>query len=159
VTEPDPLRFTIRDAVVDDAATLVAFNRALAEETEGKVLEAARVQRGVERLLNDPARGHYFVAVVDDGGPQRIVGQLMITREWSDWRDGWFLWIQSVYVEPSVRRRGVYRALHEHVLTSARRAGDVCGVRLYVEPENARAKQTYRALGMRHTYDVLEQDS
>ena len=162
VSDQNPLRFALRDATPGDAATIVDFNRAMARETEGKHLDPERLQRGVERVLGDPARGQYFVAVVDDpdgdGQSGRVVGQLMITREWSDWRDGWFLWIQSVYVDPAFRRRGVYRALHHHVLQCARAASDVCGVRLYVEPENARAKKTYHALGMRHAYDVFEQD-
>jgi ribosomal protein S18 acetylase RimI-like enzyme len=159
MSDPTVPAFVLRDAVVDDAGTIVAFNSALARETEDKALDAARLRRGVLRLLNDPTRGRYFVAVVQDGDAQRVVGQIMITREWSDWRDGWFFWIQSVYVDPAFRRRGVYRTLHQRVLDHARACGDVCGVRLYVEPDNARAKATYRALGMRHTYDVLEQDT
>jgi ribosomal protein S18 acetylase RimI-like enzyme len=158
VSDHEPLRFALRDATPNDAASIVAFNRAMALETEDKQLDAARLQRGVQKVLADAARGQYFVAVVeDDDGRARVVGQLMITREWSDWRDGWFLWIQSVYVDPGFRRRGIYRALHEHVLQRARVDDDVCGVRLYVEPDNARAKETYRALGMDHAYDVFEQ--
>jgi ribosomal protein S18 acetylase RimI-like enzyme len=150
--------FRLRDARPDDADAIVAFNRALADETEGKALDLATVDAGVRRLLADPGRGTYFVAVVDDGADgDRVVGQLMITREWSDWRDGWFFWIQSVYVDPAHRRCGVYRALHAHVLEHARACGDVCGVRLYVEPDNARARATYTSLGMSHTYDVMEQ--
>jgi GNAT superfamily N-acetyltransferase len=145
--------FTLRDARPDDESTIVAFNRALAHETEHKDLAIDVVTRGVRRVLVDPARGRYFVAVVDDA----VVGQLMITREWSDWRDGWFFWIQSVYVAPAHRRRGLYRALHAHVVDVARAQGDVCGVRLYVEPDNERARRTYLALGMSHTYDVMEQ--
>lgn len=158
MSEHEPLRFALRDATPCDAPTIVAFNRAMAHETEGKLLDVERLQRGVQKVLADPARGQYFVAVVDDGAGERVVGQLMVTREWSDWRDGWFLWIQSVYVDPAFRRRGIYRALHEHVVRRADTAADVCGVRLYVEPDNTRAKHTYRALGMRHCYDVFEQE-
>jgi GNAT superfamily N-acetyltransferase len=149
--------FRLRDARPEDAATIVAFNRALAAETEARTLPPDVLDRGVRRLLADPDRGRYFVAVVDDDRHERVVGQLMITREWSDWRDGWFLWIQSVYVDPAFRRRGVYRALHQHVVDVGRAAGDVCGVRLYVERGNDRARRTYVALGMEHAYDVMEQ--
>jgi len=158
---PPPL--TLRDARDDDAATLVAFNQALALESEGRTLAHDVVDRGVRRLLADPDRGRYVVAVVFAAGHERIVGQLMLTREWSDWRDGWFLWIQSVYVDPSFRRRGVYRALHAHVLAQlqapAPEGERIRGVRLYVEPDNERAKQTYAALGMTITYDVMEQSA
>jgi GNAT superfamily N-acetyltransferase len=151
----------LRDAHLADAATLVAFNCALARETEGKELDAAVVDRGVRRLLGDPARGRYIVATLPLDGVDRVVGQLMITREWSDWRDGWFFWIQSVFVEPAFRRRGIYRALHSHVLALARAAhvdGErVCGLRLYVECDNSAARRTYVAQGMAHTYDVMEQ--
>jgi len=149
--------FRLRDATPADAATLVAFNRALAAETEGKHLPPAVVDRGVRRLLADGHRGQYLVAVVDDPAGERVVGQLMLTREWSDWRDGWFLWIQSVYVDPAFRRRGIYRALHRRVLEQAEQDDDICGVRLYVERDNDRARHTYLALGMKHAYDVMEQ--
>jgi ribosomal protein S18 acetylase RimI-like enzyme len=145
--------FRIRDALIADAPTLVDFNARMAVETEGKALDRAVLTRGVTRLLEDGHRGRYFVA--DDAGD--VLGCLMITSEWSDWRDGWFWWIQSVFVKPEARRRGVYRALHEHVVTEAKKAGDVVGVRLYVEPNNTRAQATYAKLGMKKTYDVMEQ--
>lgn len=147
--------FTLRDARPSDHGTLVAFNQRLAEESEGKVLDAAVLGRGVARLFADPACGRYVVAV--DPNNDEIIGQLMITTEWSDWRNGYFYWIQSVYVAPAWRRRGVYRALHQHVVDDARARGDVVGVRLYVEPHNARAQQTYESLGMSKTYNVMEQ--
>ena len=147
----------VRDAVLADVDVIVDANVAMAMESEGKVLERAIVDRGVERLLRDPTRGRYLVAVVVDGcGRETIVGQLMLTREWSDWRDGWWWWIQSVYVAPDWRRRGVYRALHDAVVAEVDASDDVCGVRLYVEPENEPARATYRALGMVETYRVME---
>ncbi len=142
----------IRDATADDAATIIDFNDRMAWETEGKHLERALVEPGVVRALEDPSLARYWLAVDDDGAP---LGQLMVTWEWSDWRNGPFFWIQSVYVKEDARRRGVYRALHEHAVAEARRAGAV-GVRLYVEPNNARAIATYARLGMRKTYDVME---
>jgi GNAT superfamily N-acetyltransferase len=148
----------VRDATVDDLDVIVANNVAMAMESEGKPLDGHVVRRGVHRLLLDPGRGRYLVAVDDDSaGGSGVVGQLMLTREWSDWRDGWWWWIQSVYVAPSARRRGVYRALHQRVIDEAIGTADVCGVRLYVEPDNTGARATYRQLGMTETYRVMEQ--
>ena len=144
----------VRPARAADLETLVAFNRAMALETERKRLDAATVRRGVRRALRDADRGRYFVA--ERGG--RIAGALLLTREWSDWRDGWFWWIQSVYVEPTERRRGVYATLHRAVLARARATRDVVGIRLYVERHNRRAQRVYAALGMHPTgYLVFEQ--
>ncbi len=143
----------IRDGRIEDAETLVDFNARMAQETEGKALERAALARGVARLLREPGLGRYFVAEDASG----VIGCLMITSEWSDWRDGWFWWIQSVYVREDARRRGVYRALHEHVVAEAKKAGDVVGIRLYVEPHNTRAQKTYARMGMAKTYDVMEQ--
>ena len=142
----------LRAAVPDDAPAIVEANAAMAIETEGLALDRARLLRGVEALLRDPERGAYIVA--EAGG--RIVGQLMVTREWSDWRDGWFWWIQSVHVDPAWRRRGAYRALHEECLRRAREAG-ACGLRLYVDRSNQGAQATYAAMGMsRSHYDLFE---
>ena len=142
---------TSRAAAPADVETIASFNEAMATETEGKTLDPATIRAGVRGLFARPDLGFYVVA--EDGG--RIVGQLMITYEWSDWRDGVFWWIQSVYVRPEVRGKGVYRALHEHVRAMAKAAGGVCGFRLYVEKENAAAQETYRRLGMHETPYVL----
>jgi ribosomal protein S18 acetylase RimI-like enzyme len=142
----------VRAARREDAPVLAAFNRAMAQETEGK--ELTLVERGVQRMFEDPTLGRYFVACDGDD----VVGCLMLTTEWSDWRDGVFWWIQSVYVAPAHRQRGVYRALHAHVEAAARAQGDVVGLRLYVERHNARAQATYAKLGMRDAgYVVMEQ--
>jgi ribosomal protein S18 acetylase RimI-like enzyme len=153
---PDHLKahMQIRDGVPADAPTLVEFNARMALETEGKTLDRATLTRGVERVLRDRTLGRYFVV---DGPDGSVVGCLMVTLEWSDWRDGHFWWIQSVYVRDDVRGRGVYSSLHRHVVEEATRAGNVVGVRLYVEPHNARAQRTYEKLGMKKTYDVMEQ--
>lgn len=144
----------IRAARPEDAATLVEFNRRLALETEGLELAGEVLARGVAAALNDPAKGRYFVYERN----ARVVGQLMFTLEWSDWRDGWFWWIQSVYVEASARRQGVFRALYAHVRDQARAAGNVVGLRLYVEEHNTRAQETYAREGMSRTpYRVFEQ--
>jgi GNAT superfamily N-acetyltransferase len=144
----------IRDAHLDDADSLIAFNRAMAKETEDKELDPGILGAGVRKLLADPNLGRYFVAV---DGQDQVIGQIMITTEWSDWRCGHFYWIQSVFVPPEQRRQGIYGALHQHVVDHARARGDVVGVRLYVEPHNDRAKKTYESLGMLKTYDVMEQ--
>src|SRR5581483_9730934 len=144
----------IRAAAPGDAEVITEYNRLMALETEHKALDRAVLERGVRAALADPARGRYVVA--EDEG--RVVGQLMVTYEWSDWRNGWFWWVQSVYVAAAARRRGVFRQLLAHVQAEARRAPDVIGIRLYVERENHAAQATYRGLGLEVTnYLVMEQ--
>ena len=126
----------------------------MAQETEGLALDDARTLAGVRAVLADEKRGFYLVAEREGA----VVGQLMITTEWSDWRNAWFWWIQSVYVLPAHRRTGVFRALHDEVLRQVAARDDVCGVRLYVEKDNTRAQQTYQDLGMAQTdYLLFEQ--
>lgn len=144
---------TIRRAKLADLEMLVGFNVAMARETEDKGLDVARLSAGVRALLNDESLGFYLVA--DLGG--RPVGQLMITTEWSDWRNAHFWWLQSVYVVPECRRQGVFRSLYNHVVRQAQEAGNVCGLRLYVERANERAQQVYADLGMSQShYDMFE---
>ena len=127
----------------------------MALETEHRALDLKLVLKGVEALLNDPAKGIYFVAEVDGA----LAGQLLLTYEWSDWRNGNFWWIQSVYVSQPYRARGIFTALFQHVHELAAQRNDVCGLRLYVEGQNTRAQRTYERLGMKPTtYDVFELD-
>jgi ribosomal protein S18 acetylase RimI-like enzyme len=143
----------IRRARAADAPVIVEFNRLLAKESEGKELDVARLSAGVAATFSDPHKGPYFLAE-EDG---TILGQMQITFEWSDWRNGWFWWIQSVYVRPEARRRGVFRTLYDHVVQAARQDSTVIGIRLYVERENAAAQQTYLRMGMEWTnYLLLE---
>ena len=145
----------MRPAAAADVADLVRFNRAMARETEALALDEAVLEAGVRAVLADPARGFYLVAELDG----RRAGSLMVTPEWSDWRNAWIWWIQSVFVEAEARRRGVYRALHGAVLTRARESCDVRAVRLYVERENRGAQDTYAALGMSPSrYQLFEVD-
>ncbi|MFO1486904.1 MAG: GNAT family N-acetyltransferase [Verrucomicrobiota bacterium] len=130
-----------------DASFIVDGNTALAREADRLELDPARVNPGVRAVLGDAAKGMYFIAE-HDGQP---AGQLMITYEWSDWRNGFFWWIQSVYVLEPFRGRGIFRALFAHVNALARRRPEVCGLRLYVDGENARAQQVYARMGMRRT--------
>jgi ribosomal protein S18 acetylase RimI-like enzyme len=136
---------TIRPARPADAPVVAEFNLRLARETEDKVLDPAVLARGVGRLLADPTKGFYLVAEADG----EVVGQVMATFEWSDWRDGWFWWVQSVYVRDDFRRAGVFRSLFAEMVRRAREAGNVVGLRLYVEKENHRAQATYEQLGLR----------
>jgi ribosomal protein S18 acetylase RimI-like enzyme len=145
----------VRWAAHSDLERIAAANRRLALETEGLELDEKRVREGVLALLNDPAKGRYLVAERDG----RVVGQLSITYEWSDWRNGFFWWIQSVYVWPEARRQGVFRALYRELERHARANGGVCGLRLYVERHNGAALAVYESLGMKRTvYDMLEAD-
>ena len=134
----------VRPARADDLDVLVGFSVAMARETEDYDLPVERVRAGMGALLADPARGRAFV-VESDGA---IAAALVLTVEWSDWRNGWFWWIQNVYVHPEHRRRGHYRRLHEHVRSLAARDPEVCGLRLYVEHHNGNAQRTYESLGM-----------
>jgi GNAT superfamily N-acetyltransferase len=152
MTDDSP-EIRVRRASSADLETVVAFNAAMAQETEGKDLEQARLRAGVEAVLQREELGFYLVAEIDG----EVVGQLLITTEWSDWRNSYFWWVQSVYVAPDHRHRGVYRTLHNHVRTEALGRRNVCGVRLYVDRDNRIAQQVYRSLGMSHShYDLYE---
>lgn len=147
------MTWTIRPASAADAEVVIEFNRLLAEETEGKVLDSSRLRQGVLAALADPHKARYFLA--EHAG--QAVGQLMLTWEWSDWRNGWFWWLQSIYVRRAYRRQGVLRALLQHVEQLARNQGDVVGLRLYVADHNHLAQQAYLALGLEPAgYRVLE---
>ena len=144
----------VRSATITDLNTIVGFNRAMAYETESKMLDPEAAVSGVRNALQDPSRARYFVAEVDG----TVVGQTMITFEWSDWRDAYFWWIQSVYVAPQYRRRGVFQALYAHLRAMAFEHPDVCGLRLYVHRSNRRAAGVYRRLGMNQTEYALFED-
>lgn len=147
------MQFIIRDATLDDATTIADYNSRMAEETEGRALRPDVIGPGVSRVLRNSARGRYWVA--ESGNV--IVGQLMVTYEWSDWRNATIWWIQSVYVPPECRRKGVFSALYQHVESMAKAEPGVCGLRLYAENDNHRAQETYKALGMVKTsYLVME---
>ncbi|MDQ3057696.1 MAG: GNAT family N-acetyltransferase [Pseudomonadota bacterium] len=154
--------YRIRAADTGDLAWLARCNAAMALETEDKPLDAVTLHAGIASALADGGKARYFIAMRDAAlaGAETIgmpVGTLMLTTEWSDWRNGDWWWIQSVYVMPEYRRQGIYAALHGHVERLAREADGVIGLRLYVETENADAMATYAAMGMRDAgYRVFE---
>lgn len=134
----------VRPARHDDVSLMARWAEAMAFETEHKQLDPATVTTGILAGLEDPERACYFMAEIA-GEP---VGTLAYTFEWSDWRNGWWWWIQSVYVAPEHRRKGAFQALYAHVQGLARKRDDVCGLRLYVERDNIPAQRTYEFLGM-----------
>src|ERR1700691_1536072 len=146
----------VRPATLDDAEFLVRGNAQLALETEDLSLDIDRLRSGVHAIFEDPTRGFYLIAEV----ARTRVGQMMITYEWSDWRNGVFWWIQSVYTIPELRRRGVFRALYAQAEVLAQQRGSVCGLRLYVDIHNRQAQETYRRCCMQETaYRMFEVDN
>jgi GNAT superfamily N-acetyltransferase len=149
------MNLTIRQATPADAAIVAKFNSLIAIETESRTLDASLLRKGVEALLADPSKGIYFLAESDG----KVVGQTMITYEWSDWRNGLFWWIQSVYVVKEARNAGVFKALFHHIHQLAKNQPGICGLRLYVDEHNSRARQTYEHLGMKSShYGLYEMD-
>ncbi len=152
-----PSDFHIRLAGARDVDALVAFNASLAWETEGRQLERAMLQAGVESVLSDATRGMYVVMEHRPSG--LVIGQLMVTFEWSDWRNAVFWWLQSVYVHSEWRRRGVWTQLYGYVVREAECRGNVAGIRLYVEQDNTIAQTVYERLGLSPTpYRMFEKD-
>jgi ribosomal protein S18 acetylase RimI-like enzyme len=145
----------IRFAHTEDIPAIVEFSKAMALETEQKILDPALISRGVSDVFIKIDLGFYMVAEING----LAAAQLMITYEWSDWRDGVFWWIQSVYVAPAHRRQGLYRRMYEFILSKAKEDPSVCGIRLYVDKNNHSAKKTYEDLGMSAAhYDLYEVD-
>lgn len=145
----------IRNATTQDIDSLVEFNLAMALETEGKHLDPDVLRKGVEAVFADDNKGFYLVAE-DDG---KIVGGLMVTYEWSDWRSGWFWWIQSVYIDPASRGQRIYSLLYDFVKQKAGASGNVCGFRLYVENENRHAQAVYKKVGMDAPHYVMFEEA
>jgi GNAT superfamily N-acetyltransferase len=145
----------IRPAYPKDAPVIVKNNLAMAKETENKRLDRSILETGVNEVFRNRQNGFYLLAEKDD----RVVGQTLITYEWSDWRNGNFWWIQSVYVDPAERKSGIFRALYQHVLRTAQERPDIIGLRLYVHRDNQRAHEVYRSLGMNPAhYNMFEVD-
>ena len=134
-----------------DTETIVQFQKNMALETEGKTLQEFAIKSGVTEVIKDTQKGTYLVAEYEG----HIIGSLLITYEWSDWRNGWFWWIQSVYVKSEWRRKGVYSHLYDEVKKLSSGVKNICGIRLYVEKENIIAQTVYKKLGMHDTKYLL----
>ena len=149
------MNLIIRKASNNDINTIVTFNYLMAKETETILLDKNIVKLGVKSVITDPSKAQYWIAENNN----KIIGQLMITYEWSDWRNGDMWWISSVYVTENFRRRGVFSALYKHIEHMAKENLGCCGIRLYIEKHNERAQKTYLSLGMNDAgYDVMEVD-
>jgi len=149
------MTITIRQATEEDAPLIASFNKAMAKESEGRDLDTGLLEPGVRHVLAKPGNGFYLVAGVNGVA----AGCLMVTYDWSYWRNGCFWWIQSVYGLPQFRRRGVYTRLHAQVRSAAQADHSACGIRLYVEKENFGAQATYEHLGMEETdYRLFEEE-
>ncbi len=144
----------IRKGQQSDLNDLIQFNQAMAMETEELALDGNLLKKGVNTLLTQPEKGFYLVAEVDN----EIVGSLMVTFEWSDWRAKDYYWIQSVYIRPENRRQGIYGKLYQAVKDIAEEKGGAASFRLYVEQENSKAQQTYQALGMEQSYYLMYEE-
>ncbi len=140
----------VRQARIEDIETIAHFNSAMAKETEDIILNAKTVAEGVKAVFKDPKKGFYLVVELQ----RQVKACLMITTEWSDWRNGFFWWIQSVYVSKEFRKQGLYKAMYAYLLEQIKNNNDVAGIRLYVEHENKTAQKTYEKLGM-HKTDYL----
>jgi ribosomal protein S18 acetylase RimI-like enzyme len=138
------MKISVRVATIDDAGQIASFQEQMAWETEELKLDPGIIGAGIQAVFEDSSKGRYFIAEAEG----RIAGSLLITYEWSDWRNSWVYWIQSVYVAPEFRRKGIYRTLYAHIQEIVNQKDDVAGIRLYVEQENYTAQQTYASLGM-----------
>lgn len=145
----------IKEANLQDIATIVNFNKNMAMETEGKPLDRTTLKKGVEAVMQDSQKGFYLIAEID--GKQ--AGCLLITKEWSDWRNGYFWWIQSVYVKNKMRKKGVFSALYKYVKKLANKEENVVGLRLYVAQSNKIAQKTYKKIGMNPTHYLIYEES
>lgn len=149
------MNINIRLAEKRDIEAITEFNMAMALETEGKKLDRHTLESGVEAMFENDEHGFYIVAENESN----TVGSLMITTEWSDWRNGLFWWIQSVYVKEEFRRKGIYRKMYEFIKDQAKKDDKIAGFRLYVEKNNLAARKVYESLGMQETYYRLYEET
>lgn len=144
---------TIMNATLQDVSLIKEFQMKMALETEGLELEAATVEKGITAVIEDPHKGNYFIAYLD----HKAVGCLLLQNEWSDWRNGTVKWIHSVYVDPSYRSKGIFKALFHHVKSIVKETPEWRGLRLYVDKSNLKAQHVYKSLGMTNEhYDLFE---
>lgn len=145
---------SIRKASIADAEVIARYQVLMADETEGMELDYETVLRGVSSAMQDSWKGFYLVSEIDN----KVVGGLMVTLEWSDWRAKIIFWIQSLYVEPEYRRQGIFKAMYNYLKKEIATRDDVAGIRLYVDKSNARAQDVYNALGMNGEHYQLFED-
>ena len=145
----------IRIARHSDIDSLVDFNQKMALETEDRRLDGKTLRYGVAAVFHDASKGFYVVTEDDNA----IIGGLLVTFEWSDWRNSWFWWIQSVYIVAEARGRGIYRQMYEFVKARATESGNVCGFRLYVENDNSAAKAVYEKVGMEASHYLMYEEN
>lgn len=138
------MNIIIRKAQISDGETIVRFQEEMAWDTERSKLDHNTVRKGVMAVLDNEAPGIYYVAVVND----EVVGSLLTTYEWSDWRNGTVIWIQSVYVDPAYRKKGIYTSLYNHIKHLVEKDKELKGIRLYVDESNKTAHKVYTHLGM-----------
>jgi len=134
----------IRKATVEDIDCIAEFQRKMAFETETLKLDPEILSKGVSAVFSDPEKGFYLMAEAEG----LLVGCMMLTPEWSDWRNGWFLWIQSLFVEPGFRGKGIFKAMYRHVKSEVLKSGEYLGLRLYVVRTNEKAMAVYTKIGM-----------
>lgn len=141
----------VRQATIDDHQAIVNFQLAMANETEGVGLDKTTVEKGVKAVISDASKGNYYIAEING----QVIGSLLTTFEWSDWRNGTILWIQSVYVLPEFRRKGVYRTMYSHIKNMVLSLNNINGIRLYADKTNLSAQKTYESLGMNQDHYTM----
>lgn len=146
--------YTIVRGEVDDIESIVQFQAKMAMESEGTTLDLEKVTKGVTAAMNDESKGIYWVAKVNG----KAIGSLMVTREWSDWNNEWYWWIQSVYVLPDYRKHGVYKAMYS-TLKEVAKENKVSQIRLYVDKTNHPAQQVYQRLGMHESHYLMYEEN
>ncbi len=143
----------IRKAETKDIEKLIQFQIRMAKETENLLLDEKTVYKGVKKIFTHPELGQYYVACIDD----KVVASLLITPEWSDWRNGWIWWIQSVFVEPEFRQKGIYKSMYHDLKQKIENSSNLFGLRLYVDKRNKNAVKVYKQLGMNNEhYELFE---
>ena len=147
------INYQITTGKVEDINAIAQFQVDMAQESEGTTLDIERVTKGVTAVMEDEYKGTYIIARAE-GTP---IGSLMLTREWSDWTNRWYWWIQSVYVRPEYRGKGAYRAMYAKIKEMAAEQG-VTHVRLYVDKTNFRAQQVYKKLGMDECHYLMYEE-
>ncbi len=136
--------FHVRPALAGDSPVIIDFQLKMAKETEDADLDRSELSKGVEAVFNDPGKGTYYVGETEG----KVVSSMMITREWSDWRNRWVYWLQSVYVVPEQRGKGLFRKMYEYIKEHVLQDPGVSGIRLYVDATNLNALRVYEAVGM-----------